>query len=142
MANAGSTNDGSAVCDAEAPQQDSGPRVLFVDDEPDMGDLAQALLESQGFRTVCCTSGRSAIERLERERFDLVITDLHLGDTDGLTLNRYVRERHPGVRVILLSGDPETAEIARRFDVHRVLVKPVDLGVLQRAVEGAFAEAP
>ncbi len=56
-------------------------RVLFVDDEPAIRALFRTILELQGYRVSCADSAASGCHLLARERFDLVITDMHMEDS-------------------------------------------------------------
>jgi CheY-like chemotaxis protein len=62
-------------------------RVLYIDDEPDLLDLAQMFLESQGEFTIdTITSAREALERLNTERYDAIISDYQMPEMDGIRI--------------------------------------------------------
>jgi DNA-binding NtrC family response regulator len=75
-----------------------------VDDEPDMVENCSRILRHAGYQCVTATDGRQALERLEGEPLDLVLTDLHMPDLDGLELLRRARELDPARPVIVITG--------------------------------------
>lgn len=114
-------------------------RVLVVDDDE---PHAQAVAESLE-RTNCdCTvagSGERGLELVESEPFDVVVTDLRMGEVDGLEILRRVREELPEAKVILLTGHAsiQSALAAGRYGAFTYLTKPLDVGELRRAVDEA-----
>lgn len=89
------------------------PRILIVDDLPIQIRVAERLLK-RGLldtETFSASSGRTALEVLAVKPFDLILTDLHMEDGDGLELVQEVRSRYPYIPVILMTshGSEETA---------------------------------
>ena len=82
-------------------------RILVVDDEPGIRDTLREILESAGHRVVAVSSGREALERLAREHYDVILTDIRMPDVDGRALYQQIEERWPGrgSRVIFVTGD-------------------------------------
>lgn len=116
-----------------------GVRILAIDDEQDNLELVTYLLGRAGAQVTGADSAERALQLLEEESFDLVISDIGLQDQDGLDLMREIRARgHSSSRLpaIALTG------YAGRHDVHLVtaagyqkhLAKPVDAGTLLRTV--------
>jgi CheY-like chemotaxis protein len=89
----------------------SNPRhalILLVDDNPD-GILArQSVLEELGYRVVAAGSGSDALGKVERETFDLVVTDYKMQPMDGLQLIGELRKREFLKPIVLLSGFTDT----------------------------------
>ncbi len=83
-------------------------RILFVDDEAMIRELARRILEGAGYTVLTASDGRQALDIFarERERLDLVILDVTMPLLSGLEVLRRMRELQPGVRVILCSGYP------------------------------------
>jgi PAS domain S-box-containing protein len=80
-------------------------RVLVVDDEQALCELACDWLESMGYQPTGVYSPAAALERLAAEPFDILFTDIVMpGDMDGLALAREAQSHHPHLRVILTSG--------------------------------------
>lgn len=123
----------------------TGPRpsaVLFVDDEPLLLQGLQRMLRSQ--RTVWTMrfagSGREALERLAQEPFDALVTDLRMPGMSGEELLREVKERHPQIVRIILSGEMDSAaSFAAVHCAHRYLAKPCEAEELKSALSQALA---
>ena len=108
-------------------------RVLLVDDEIDVLRGLQGMLENAGYVVTCTTNLRVAAETLQREPFDLVVTDLYLGDAElGSDLARIAEQQRPSPPVIVLTGRPtfDGAQEAIRRHVADIVVKPVETRTL------------
>jgi len=82
------------------------PTILIVDDDPEIGPLAEDILESEGYAVAQTTDPLEAI-RLTRQRpegFDLLLVDFVMPLMDGRELARRIQGFHPGIKVILMSG--------------------------------------
>jgi EAL domain-containing protein (putative c-di-GMP-specific phosphodiesterase class I) len=124
----------------------AGKRILVVDDEPALRAIASELLTGAGYVVAACANGHEALEALERETYEAVLSDVRMPDMDGLGLLRAVRERDLDVPVILWTGGPsvESAMEAVEYGALQYLIKPVPseklLEALARAVKlGALA---
>ncbi len=110
-------------------------RVLVVEDDPDIAELATALLEQAGYRTRHVNNAGAALGLLDTgEAFDLVFSDIVMpGGMSGLDLAQALRARHPGLPVLLVTGFSAAAlsPEARGFPIIR---KPYDLRELTDAV--------
>jgi PAS domain S-box-containing protein len=103
--------------------------VLVVDDDQRVREALVGMLSSSGHRTDHAGSGREALEKLERDRFDLVLTDLSMPEMDGWAVAGEVRRRWPDVKVVLITGHsvpPETVDNNRDL-VSEVMFKPIRL---------------
>ncbi len=69
-------------------------RILVVDDEPEIADLVEVYLKSEGFTVVKCGSGTAALEELERQEADLALLDVMLPDISGFTLCGEIRKKY------------------------------------------------
>ena len=104
------------------------PRVLVVDDEPEVLSGVRAILEPAGYRLTCRHDLTDALTVLEGSCFQLVLTDLYLGGDDlGFRLAERAKELHPPVPVVLLTGRPSFggAQEALRSKVVEIVVKPI-----------------
>ena len=79
-------------------------RILVVDDEPDMVENCVRILRSGGHRCVTTTDPRQALDLLERERPDVLLTDLKMPDVDGMALLRRAHDLDPVMPVIVITG--------------------------------------
>ena len=81
------------------------PAILVVEDDDDVREAIGAMLDEAGFRVETAATGWEAIALIEEQPFDLVVADIRLpGGLDGLQMARHVRERHPGLKCLFISG--------------------------------------
>lgn len=78
--------------------------VLFVDDHQVLARLSCEILEMQGYRAVSAASGAEALEKFEKDGFDILVTDFRMEGMNGLELARKVHERRPEIPVIIVTG--------------------------------------
>jgi CheY-like chemotaxis protein len=118
-----------------------GKAVLVVEDNPEVGDFAAALLEGLGYATRRAASAAEALDLLGAgERVDAVFSDVVMpGGMDGLELAALLRERHPGLAVVLATGYSEALARRRGEAPAEVLGKPYRPDDLAAALERAFA---
>lgn len=116
-------------------------RILLVDDDPGLLRLLTLRLEAEGFEVLCADSGSAALGVLDAQRVDLVISDLRLGDIDGLALFDQTRVRFPGVPVIIITaqGSIPEAVAATQKGVFGFLTKPVDRDELLGQIRDALS---
>lgn len=116
-------------------------RILCIDDDPDQLELLETALHRLGYGVVTNSSPTEALTQLASSHFDAVITDLGMGEMDGLELCQRVVATQPDVPVVVLTGagSMETAMAALRVGAYDFLTKPIDsklLGVsASRAVQ-------
>ncbi|MBI1735363.1 MAG: sigma-54-dependent Fis family transcriptional regulator [Candidatus Rokubacteria bacterium] len=101
-------------------------RILVVDDEPDMAENVALILEGAGHDPVVETDSRRALEAVERERPDVLITDLRMPGVDGLTLIERLRPVHPELPIVVLTAyaSVESAVVAMQHGANDYLAKP------------------
>jgi DNA-binding NarL/FixJ family response regulator len=120
----------------------SSVRVVVVDDHPLMLEATTLALEhANGFEVVgSATTGPQVEPLVSRTRPDLVLLDMGLPGLDGLSCLAVLRERHPAVRVIFLSGcdDPETIESTLRGGALAFITKAIDPSDLPSVVRQAL----
>lgn len=84
-----------------------GSRCLVVDDEPRLRQALVRLMQGAGFRCVEANSAQDALAILDREPFELVLSDMRMPGMDGASLLRRIRERHPDVAVVMITAVAE-----------------------------------
>jgi DNA-binding NtrC family response regulator len=117
--------------------------ILIVDDDEPVRLLVQNVLRQAGFRATAVDSAHEALSVLEREWFDLVITDKNMADVDGHTLIKELWIRHPQVGTVMMTGfhSPESEGRAREQRVLAYLEKPIyDLRAIPQVVQAALDE--
>jgi CheY-like chemotaxis protein len=130
-----------AVAASETPVESAGGgTVLVVDDNPDVADVSAGMLEQLGYEAHKARDAAAALAAVEQHAFDLVLSDIVMpGAMDGIALARALRERHPGLPVLLVTGYSQAAaEAAPEFTVMR---KPFQLAELSRAAGRMIAES-
>lgn len=117
----------------------AGASILVVDDQPELVEIAAAVLTAAGARVETAANGETAMERFAGGTFDVVLSDMGLPDMSGLKLLSFVRARDPGCGTALMTGfridDPKIAAAPPDAAVG----KPFDLDVLRATVERARA---
>ena len=118
-------------------------RLLLVDDDPALLKLLGMRLTSEGFQVTTSDNGPDALRQLNKEKVDLVISDLRMDEMDGLALFGEIQKRHPGLPVIILTahGSIPEAVSATRQGVFSFLTKPVDRDALYKAIDEALAHS-
>lgn len=118
-------------------------RILAVDDELEMCNFFKFFLEAKGHEVVVAQNGRQAKEALQRP-FHLALLDLKLPDTDGLTLLREIKARHPKCEVLVMTGYAavKSAVEAVQLGAFDYLEKPfADLDALEAVIDRALSRA-
>jgi PAS domain S-box-containing protein len=135
-----------AAAPAEAPTHGEGAgsrgpargqRVLIVDDEPRLSQMASLMLEGEGHAVVTATSAEEALGRLGEDAYDVLVSDLGLGaGMNGWELCAQARKRWPGLRIVLATGWGAgiDADAAAERGVSAVLAKPYRANDLRRAL--------
>jgi signal transduction histidine kinase/ActR/RegA family two-component response regulator len=115
------------------------PRILIVDDHPDITEALGLFLRGEGFPTVVAEDGRTALIEFERVNPAVVVLDLGLPDLDGVDVARRIRGLPGGahVPIIAVTGWGQEADRQRTLDagVTQHLVKPIDPLSLVQAID-------
>ena len=115
-------------------------RILTVDDEATIRTLMVEMLSGRGFEARSCSSAEEALELMQRESFDLVISDLHMPTMSGVELLEEVKKKHPRVAFLMATGvaDVRVGIEAMQKGASDYLVKPIGLNTLASSVERAL----
>ncbi len=122
----------------------SNPQVLVVDDEADIRALIQEILSEEGYGVTVAADAEEARSARRDDSFDLILLDIWMPDTDGITLLREWSEKGDlKCPVVIMSGHGtvDTAVEATRLGAHDFVEKPLSLAKLLRTVEGALESA-
>lgn len=108
-------------------------KVLVVDDERDLADLAEALLQSYGLGVVVAYSAPQALGVLEHDReIDALFSDIMMPGMTGLQLAQTVRERYPHVKILLTSGYTLPTLFAKHDVAYSFVAKPYRIETVLR----------
>jgi CheY-like chemotaxis protein len=115
-----------------------GKRILLVDDDALVLSVVREMLEVDEHRVELATDGMDALQHLERESFDLIMTDIRMPGLDGIGLYRAVVSRWPELRdKIMFIATPRDDDATRDFLAKTAvtyLAKPFGLNDLRRVV--------
>ncbi|HDH99997.1 MAG TPA: sigma-54-dependent Fis family transcriptional regulator, partial [Firmicutes bacterium] len=112
-------------------------KILVVEDEPKMAFLLEAELNDAGHRATSVTDGREAVRRVEREHFDIVITDLRMEGMDGIEVLERVKGLDPQTEVVLITAyaTAQTAVEAMKKGAYDYIIKPFDIEELKLLIK-------
>jgi len=116
------------------------PHILVVDDELSMREVLEYMLNKEGYQVSCAENGVKAIGLLEKQRFDLLLCDIRLGDISGLDVLRASKKANPDTVVILISAyaSTETAVEAMNEGAYDYVPKPFDKDELLQTIAKAL----
>ncbi len=116
--------------------------ALVVDDDPNMRDLVVAILEEGDFECQATDTATEAYQMVGQEKFDLLIIDRKLPDTDGTRLLQQIRGLGVATPAIIITGHPsiETAAEALQWEAYDYLVKPFDVRELLEKAQRAISD--
>jgi len=114
--------------------------ILVVDDELSMREFLEILLAKEGYTVSCAASGEDACAILDREAFDLVITDIRMDDVNGIGVLRKAKEVNPETSVVLISAyaTAETAVEAMKEGAYDYIPKPFKVDEFKKIVRNAI----
>lgn len=112
------------------------PRILVVDDEQSMRELLAIVLRREGYEVLLAESGRAAVDLLEREPVDLLISDIKMPDLSGVDVLRAAKKIDQDMLGIMITAfaSTETAVEAMRLGACDYLSKPFDVDLLKMKV--------
>lgn len=118
---------------------DEKMRVLVVDDEEAHAHAVAESLDRAGYECSVAVSGAEAFHKIQTDDFDIVITDLVLGDVDGLEVLKRARRELPDAEVVVITGHGtiKTAVSAMQQGATTYLTKPLDINELRAVVSKA-----
>jgi len=114
------------------------PRILVVDDNEEISHMLETYLNESGFTAVSATNGYAGRDLLNREYFDLVVTDICMPGMDGNTLLQHIRKIRRHLPVIAMTATPAMAQSG--FDL--VIRKPFEIRVLVSSIQNLLTRYP
>jgi len=112
--------------------------ILIVDDDPQVLNSLKKLFIKEGYLVSSALSGKSALEKIEKQDFDLVIIDIRMPELDGIKITKRIKEIlknrcKPDVPVLFITGYADLASNAKAENLGEVILKPFDLeGFLEK----------
>ena len=118
------------------------PSVLIVDDDEHICRSLEVILSKAGYKTDTARGGREALKKLREKPSDVVLLDAKLPDLQGLALIAPIRQRHPTLRIIVITahGSVETARLALKRGAAAYIAKPFGIDEVRAAVAEALGK--
>jgi CheY-like chemotaxis protein len=115
-------------------------RVLVVDDDPVVGLSFDRILTPKGYAVMSVRSGAEALERLAREDYDVVYTDIRMPGMDGLEVARRIKASRPWLPVLIVTGygNDENEATAKDIGVAQFLQKPLTPDTIEESAKEAL----
>jgi CheY-like chemotaxis protein len=112
-----------------------GARILLVDDNAVVRDMLVDLVGSLGYSADAASGGAEALALFDRNRYDIVLTDLLMPGMSGWEVLAGVRQRDPRMPVIIITGTPAIGDPRAALTGVAVLKKPVDVMLLDTMIK-------
>jgi two-component system response regulator PilR (NtrC family) len=117
-------------------------KILIVDDEKSMRDVLAIMLKRAGYAVTEAADGEEAIGHIQKDIFDLVITDLRMPTIDGLDVLKAVKDASPGTVVLMMTAyaSPESAVEAMKRGAFDYVTKPFQIDEVQLIIRNALEQ--
>jgi len=119
--------------------------ILYVEDNFDNRVLIRRVLESEGYRVIDASTANDALEELEKELPDLILTDINMPDMDGYTLTAKIKEKpeHKNIPVIAVTANVMRGDKERSLKAgcDGYIQKPIDIDILTEQIERYLKKA-
>ncbi|CAI4030619.1 Regulatory protein AtoC [Nitrospira tepida] len=115
-------------------------KILVVDDEPSLRDVLGIMLKKAGYTTTLAADGEEAVSQVNKEIYDLVITDLKMPGVGGMEVLKAVKSASPDTVVLVVTafGSPDTAVEAMKLGAYDYLTKPFQVDEVQLIIRNAL----
>ncbi len=119
-------------------------RILLAEDEPSVREFVNRALVHRGHNVTTVNDGGEALEALEEDRFDLLLTDIVMPRVDGVALALKVSKDYPKMRIVLMTGYAAERDRAHNLDalVHEVVSNPFTLSDICDTIDAALHAPP
>ena len=114
-------------------------RILVIEDNEIMNDILVKMLSNAGYDTIGVEDGADGLRLLEKEKFDLIVTDIVMPEKDGIEIIHFSKRRDKVLPVIAVSGGgrigpTEYLSLAQKFGADYAFEKPIDREAFLEAV--------
>ncbi|MCM8773506.1 MAG: response regulator [Candidatus Omnitrophica bacterium] len=116
-------------------------KIFVIDDEPVMCELLRDLLQERGFEVSYVTNPLEGIEKIKKEDFDVIVTDLKMPQIDGLSLIKEIFNFLPDAVIVVITGYPsfETVQAALKMGAYNYIAKPFNIDEVSFIMKKAVA---
>ncbi|MBN2184162.1 MAG: sigma-54-dependent Fis family transcriptional regulator [Candidatus Krumholzibacteriota bacterium] len=117
-------------------------QVLIVDDEESIRSSLEKLLSFEKYNALTAPNGKTALEIVSSERIDIILLDIKMPGMDGLEVLEKIKEKHPGIPVVIISGhgNISTAVEATKLGAFDFIEKPIDLDRLLLTIRNGIKQ--
>ena len=115
-------------------------KILLVDDEKEFVETLSERLHTRGIHSSVAHSGEEALSIVETDPQDVIVLDLKMPGMDGLEMLRRLRQQHPEIEVIMLTGhgSDEEKKLADDFGIFAYFTKPMNIDSLAGTIRQAY----
>ena len=115
-------------------------KILIVEDDAGFGAMLQKWFQNNHFEATWCIGMAKAKAALTKDKYDMALSDLRLPDGDGIMLLAWIKEKTPGIPVMIMTGygEVQTAVSAIKLGAVDFLEKPINPTTLKQKIEGVF----
>ncbi len=115
-------------------------KILVAEDEPSVREFVLRALEYAGYEVTGAEDGRAAVAALEKQKFDLLLTDIVMPEMDGIALSLKATKSWPDMKILMMSGYANQRQRAHNLDflAHDIISKPFTLDDLVAKVREVF----
>ncbi|MGA2937988.1 MAG: response regulator [Syntrophobacteraceae bacterium] len=110
--------------------------ILILDDEPLVGWRLKPILQKEGYHVEIFVEPKEALARMQEKKFDIVVTDIHMAELNGLQVLENVKAKSPETKVIMITGYAtlETAQEAVTKGAFDFIAKPFRIGTIRDVI--------
>ncbi|OGF47478.1 MAG: hypothetical protein A2452_03080 [Candidatus Firestonebacteria bacterium RIFOXYC2_FULL_39_67] len=115
-------------------------KILIADDEPGIRDLLELELGLQGYSVSTAVNGQEAIEKIKKEKFDILLCDIRMPKATGIQVLKESKKHNPDIKVIMMTGYGEESNYndSMRFGASGFISKPFHIDEVIASVEKAY----
>ncbi len=118
-------------------------KILIVDDDIHYLNMLKEFLSKENFKIRTASNGYEALDQIEKEKPDIVLTDIIMPDKEGIQVIRELRLKDKNIPIFAMSGggriEPNNyLKIAQKLGAHKTFVKPFSLNELHMAIKEAL----
>jgi DNA-binding NtrC family response regulator len=116
------------------------PKILVVEDDPDIRTIVTRFLGERGFQVKATDGGQAALEALDQEPMDLILSDVRMPGMSGLELLRHLKERDPEIQLVLMSAYSSVTDAVEAIQLGAAdyVEKPIDFRRLERVLHAVL----
>lgn len=121
----------------------SSKRILIVDDSKDLTHVISDFLSMYGYQVLTAVDGYDALECMNAQPVQVVVSDIHMPRMDGFTLMGEIKSRYPKIPIVLITGFSvsEAQKLAFERGANAFVAKPFKLKELKNVIESVSQEA-